>query len=153
MNLDVLNHLKIIFLRFKVYKWHILPWRNPNFDKITNIFGLLLKIVPKQSFLGITIPKDNFKTHFETLKRCILSKKANLSKNIFYFSQIFNEVKVFEKIIASELLSAPFGTLLLLESVRDSSPLSSDKVRQYCGIWWHPNYFFSYFPKIFLKIW
>ena len=88
---------------------------------------MLLRIVPKQFFLDITIPKDNFKTHFETLKQCILSKKANMSKYIFHFSQIFTEVRVFGKIIAS------FGTLFLLESVRDSSP-RSDKLWQYCGI-------------------
>ena len=66
-----------------------MPWWNPNFDKITNIFGLLLKIVLKLCLLDITIPEDNFKTHFETLKRCIPSKKVNLSKNIFHFSHIF----------------------------------------------------------------
>ena len=134
-----------------------MPWWNPNFDKITNIFGLLLKIVLKLSLLDITIPEDNFKTHFETLKRCIPSKKVNLSKNIFHFSHIFTnfllKARFLEKLW---LLSAPFGTLFLLESVRDSSSLS-DKLWQYCGIWWHPNYLFSYFQKIFpknlIKIW
>ena len=126
-----------------------MPWRNPNFDKITNIFRLLLKIVPKQFFVGTTIPKDNFKTHFETLKRCIISKKANLSKNIFYFSQIFTEVKVFGKIIASVGTIWHLITFKNPLEIRLFFQIRYGNIVAYDGI---QTIFFSYFPKIFLKI-